>query len=101
MINKELYNLVIKADKQAENCGICDNCFCYLFKSRLQGSNFEDFLNWKAKNKGHTFCGSVLFYLQDLGLIKVSSAAYDILFSGVRCKNIKYTITKNFQGNKI
>lgn len=100
MINKELYNLVIKADKQAENCGECNDCFCYLFKSSLHGSNFEDFLNWKVKNKGYTFCGSVLFYLQDLGLIKVSSVAYDI-FSGVRCKNIKYTITKNFQGNKI
>ena len=100
MINKELYNLVIKANQQAENCGACDTCFCSIFKSSLQDSNFEHFLDWKAKNKGYTFCGSVLFYLQDLGLIKVSSVAYDKI-EGVRCKKLKYTITKNIQGNKI
>ena len=103
MINKELYNLVIEADKQAKNCGECNDCFCYLFKSRLQGSNFEDFLNWRVKNKGkgYTVCDSILFYLQDLGLIKVSSVAYD-RFEGVRCSKQKYTIIKkNIQGNKI
>ena len=100
MINKELYNLVIKADKQAKNCGECNSCFCFIFRSSLQGSNFEHFLDWKTKNKGYTVCGSILFYLEDLGLIKVSSAAYDEI-SGTRCKKIKYTITKNFQGNKI
>ena len=100
MINKELYNLVIKANQEAENCGSCNDCFCYIVKSSLQGSNFEHFLDWKAKNKGYTVCGSILFYLQDLGLIKVPSIAYDKI-EGVRCKNLKFTITKNIQGNKI
>ena len=35
MISKELYNLVIKADKQAENGSGCDTCFCYLIKKNI------------------------------------------------------------------
>ena len=101
MISKELYNLVIEADKEAENSGACSTCFCYIFKSNLQGSNLKHFLDWKAKNKDLTSCGSILFYLQDLGFIKILSGAYN-RDSGVRCKNLKYTINKNFfQGNKI
>ena len=101
MINKEIYNLVIKADKEAENNGRCYNCFCFLFKSSLEGSIYKHFLDWKAKNKGCALCGSVLFYLQDLGFIKILSGVYDRT-DGVRCKNLKYTIIKkNIQGNKI
>lgn len=93
MISKELYDLVIKANKQAENCSGCDTCFCSIFKSRLQGSSLKHFLDWRAENKGITFCGSVLFYLQDLGFIEVSPGAYD-RFKGVRCTRQKYTIIK-------
>ena len=101
MISKELYDLVIKTDKQAENGSGCDTCFCSIFKSRLQGSNLKHFLDWKAKNKGFTSCGSILFYLQDLGFIKILSGAYD-RFEGVICTRQKYTIVKkNIQGNKI
>ena len=101
MINKEIYNLVIEADKKAENCGSCIHCFCFLFKSSLEDSTYKHFLDWKAKNKGCALCGSVLFYLQDLGFIKILSGVYDRT-DGVRCKNLKYTIIKkNIQGNKI
>ena len=101
MINKEIYNLVIKADKKAENNGRCDTCFCFLFKSSLEDSIYKHFLDWKAENKGFTSCGSILFYLQDLGFIKILSGVYDRT-DGVRCKNLKYTIIKkNIQGNKI
>ena len=100
MINKELYDLVIKADNLSENRGACNDCFCYLFKSNLEGSNYKHFLDWKAENKDYSTCGSVLFYLQDLGIIKISSGIYDRT-EGISCKNLKYTITKNFQGNKI
>ena len=100
MISKELYNLVIKADKVAKSCGACGTCFCAKFRDNLQGSNLKHFLDWRAKNKELTSCGSVLFYLQDLGIIKISSGVYNI-DSGVVCKNLKYTIIKNFQGNKI
>ena len=100
MISKELYNLVIEADKETENNGRCDTCFCFIFKSRLQGSVYKHFLNWKAKNKGCALCGSVLFYLQDLGIIKILSGVHNRT-DGVSCKNLKYTITKQILGNKI
>ena len=102
MISKELYDLVIKTDKQAENGSGCDTCFCSIFKRKLRESSYlQDFLDWKAENKGFTSCGSILFYLQDLGFIKILSEAYD-RFEGVRCTRQKYTIIKkNIQGNKI
>ena len=102
MKNNKLYNLVIKADKEAKNCGACDSCFCYLIQYYLEDFNLDkQFLNWKEKNNIDTACSSVLFYLQDLGIIKILSGAYD-RNNGVSCKNLKYTINKNFfQGNKI
>ena len=102
MKNNKLYNLVIKADKEAKNCGACDSCFCYLIQYYLEDFNLDkQFLAWKEKNNIDTTCSSVLFYLQDLGIIKILSGAYDRT-NGVSCKNLKYTINKNFfQGNKI
>ena len=99
MINKELYNLVIKADKVAKSCGACNNCFCSIFKNNLEGSNLKHFLEWKTENKDFTTCGSILFYLQDLGIIKILPGAYDENV-GVKCRDLKHTI-KIFQGNKI
>ena len=99
MISKELYNLVIKADKQAENGSGCDTCFCSIFKSRLQGSNLKHFLDWKAENKGFTSCGSILFYLQDLGVIKILSGVNE--YGSVSCQDLDYEIIKRKSGNKI
>ena len=102
MKNNKLYNLVIKADKEAKNNGTCTSCFCYLVECYLEDFNLDKpFLAWKEKNNIDTTCSSVLFYLQDLGIIKILSGAYD-RNNGVSCKNLKYTINKNFfQGNKI
>ena len=100
MISKELYNFAIEADKKAENNGGCSTCFSWLFLNSLEDSNFKHFLNWKTENKVYTICGSVLFYLQDLGIIKIISGAYDRA-NRATCKNLKYTIINNFQGNKI
>ena len=100
MISKELYNFAIEADKKAENNGGCSTCFCWLFLNSLEDSNLKHFLNWKAENKVYTICGSVLFYLQDLGIIKILPGAYDRA-NRASCKNLKYTIINNFQGNKI
>lgn len=104
MINNELYDLVIKTDKKAAKnvCG-CDTCFCSLIKENIEKSISlnRNFFNWKLKNDVYTMCSSVLFYLQDLGFIKILSGAYD-RFEGVRCTRQKYTIIKkNIQGNKI
>ena len=100
MISKELYNFAIEADKKAENNGGCSTCFCWLFLNSLEDSNLKHFLNWKTENKVYTICGSVLFYLQDLGIIKILPGAYDRA-NRASCKNLKYTIINNFQGNKI
>ena len=99
MITKELYNLVIKANKVAKSCGACNNCLCSIFKNNLEGSNLKHFLEWKTENKGFTTCGSILFYLQDLGIIKILPGAYDENV-GEKYRDLKHTI-KIFQGNKI
>ncbi|MDY5984339.1 MAG: hypothetical protein SPI94_02590 [Candidatus Onthovivens sp.] len=103
MISKELYNLAIEADKVSENNGGCGTCFCGLIKENIQNSISlnKSFVNWKNKNSIYTICSSVLFYLEDLGIIKIISGA-PARNNGVVCKNLKYTINKNFfQGNKI
>ena len=103
MINNELYDLVIKTDKKAAKnvCG-CNTCFCELIKENIEKSiNLNRaFINWKLKNDVYTICSSVLFYLQDLGFIKILSGV-TTRDNGVRCDKLKYTITKQILGNKI
>ena len=103
MINNELYNLVIKTDKEAAKsvCG-CGTCFCELIKENIEKSiNLNRaFVNWKLKNGIYTICSSILFYLQDLGIIEILSGV-TTRDNGVRCDKLKYTITKQILGNKI
>lgn len=103
MINNELYDLVIKTDKEAAKsvCG-CGTCFCELIKENIEKSiNLNRaFINWKLKNDVYTICSSVLFYLEDLGFIKILSGV-TTRDNGVRCDKLKYTITKQILGNKI
>ena len=103
MINNELYNLVIKTDKEAAKsvCG-CGTCFCELIKENIEKSISLNraFFNWKLKNDVYTICSSVLFYLQDLGFVKILSGV-TTRDNGVRCDKLKYTITKQILGNKI
>ena len=102
MTSKELYDLVIKANKVADNTGGCGNCFCELVKENIENSISlnKSFVNWKNENKVYTICSSVLFYLQDLGIIKILSGV-TTRDNGVRCDKLKYTITKQILGNKI
>lgn len=103
MISKELYDLIIKTDKKAAKnvCG-CDTCFCFLIKENIENSISlnKSFVNWKNENEVYTICSSVLFYLQDLGIIKILSGV-TTRNDGVRCDKLKYTITKQILGNKI
>ena len=103
MINNELYNLVIKTDKEAAKsvCG-CGTCFCELIKENIEKSiNLNRaFINWKLKNGIYTICSSVLFDLEDLGFIKILSGV-TTRDNGVRCDKLKYAITKQILGNKI
>ena len=102
MISKELYNLAIEADKVSENNGGCGTCFCSLVKENIKNSNSlnRDFENWKSKNSIYTICSSILFYLQDLGIIKILSGV-TTRDNGVRCDKLKYIINKQILGNKI
>ena len=103
MISKELYNLVIKTDKKAAKkvCG-CGTCFCSLVKENIKNSNSlnRDFENWKSKNGIYTICSSILFYLEDLGIIEILSGV-TTRDNGVRCDKLKYIINKQMLGNKI
>ena len=99
MKDNKLYNLVIKADKEAKNCGACDSCFCYLIQYYLEDFNLDkQFLDWKEKNNIDTACSSVLFYLQDLGIIKILYGAAKRT-GGVKCTNFKIKVLP--KGNKI
>lgn len=99
MISKELYNLVIKAHKEAKNNEICTSCFCYLIRCYLEDFNLDkQFLDWKEKNNIDTTCGSVLFYLQDLGIIEILSGAAKRA-GGVDCTHLKIKVLH--KGNKI
>ena len=102
MRNEALYNFAIEADKVAKNNGGCDACFCELIRRYIENSiNLnKSFKNWKSKNKIYTICGSVLFYLQDLGIIEILSGV-TTRDNGVRCDKLKYTINKQMLGNKI
>ena len=103
MISKELYNLAIEADKVAENIGGCGTCFCGLIKENIKNSTSlnKSFVNWKNKNNIYTICSSVLFYLEDLGIIKILSGIFS-RSSGVECANLKIKVCNNpFKYNKI
>ena len=106
MRNEALYNFAVEADKVAENNGGCDVCFCELIRKYIENSiNLnKSFKNWKSKNGIYTICGSVLFFLQDLGIIKILSGV-STRDNGVSCKNLKCVINKKYiyqhGGNKI
>lgn len=102
MKNEEFYNLVTEADKKAENSGWCGTCFCGLIKENIKNSTSlsRDFENWKSKNGIYTICSSILFYLEDLGIIEILSGV-TTRDNGVRCDKLKYTINKQMLGNKI
>ena len=101
MISKELYNLAIEANKVAENIGGCGTCFCGLIKENIENSTSlnKSFVNWKNKNNIYTICSSVLFYLEDLGIIKILSGIPN-RHSGVFCSRLRIKIN-NYYGNKI
>lgn len=98
-MNKKLYSITIKASREATNDGICHTCFCSIVKNYLRERGLEEsFLKWKIINCNTTVCSSILFYLEDLGIIKILQGVED-RNSGVDCRKLRYTISK--QGNKI
>ena len=100
MIKEALYRIAVKVDKVASKEYYCPFCFCSLIKRELRESSYlHDFLSWEEKNNTYTVCGYILFYLQDLGVIKILSGVNE--YGNVSCQDLDYKIIKNKIGNKI
>ena len=94
MKKEELYEAVLRAmQNQDPNVKSCDNCIAHLIKAEL---NKLDFYGYKGYHKDS--CSSPLFYLEDLGIIKILSGGNRI--SGVECSNLEIKVC-NFKYNKI
>ena len=94
MKKDELYNAVLRAIKnQDPNVKSCYNCIVHYVKAELNKLGFYDY---KGYHKDP--CSSPLFYLEDLGIIKIISGGNRI--SGVECSNLEIKVC-NFKYNKI
>ena len=103
MKKEALYRIAVKADKEAskDDKYYCPFCFVSLIKKEIRESSYlQDFLKWEEKNDTYTVCGSVLLYLQDLGIIKILSGVVN-RNSGVDCNNLKIKVLHPSEGNKI
>ena len=96
MKKEELYKAVLRAmQKQDPNDHrLCHNCIAHLIKAEL---NKEDFYDYKGYHKDS--CSSLLFYLEDLGIIKILTSNNRI--SGVDCHDLKIKALHNYKYNKI
>lgn len=102
MIKEALYRIAVKAEKEAREGEkyYCPFCFCSLIKRELRESSYlQDFLIWEKENNIYTVCGSVLLYLQDLGVIKILSGVNE--YGSVSCQDLDYIIKNIPIGNKI
>ena len=98
----EFYKIAVKAEKETskDDKYYCPFCFCSLIKRELRESPYlQDFLKWEEKNDTYTVCGSVLLYLQDLGVIKILSGVNE--YGSVSCQDLDYIIKNITIGNKI
>lgn len=97
MKKEELYNIVLKAIKEIDpkkGTQNCSNCLSRKIQEALENTD----INYNYYNG--SYCSNVLFYLEDLGIIKILSGV-TTRDNGVRCDKLKYTITKQILGNKI
>ena len=98
MKNQKIYNAVLKAAKRQDpenyNYYYCSNCIVHLIKEEL---NKAGVYTYEGYHKCP--CGSTLFYLEDLGIIKILSGGDRR--SGVECYGLKIKILNIHEGNKI
>ena len=102
MIKEALYRMATKADKETrkDDKYYCPFCFCSLIKRELKENSYlQDFLRWEKENNTYTVCGSVLLYLEDLGVIKILSGVNE--YGSVSCQDLDYEIIKRKSDNKI
>ena len=97
MKTQKLYKIALKAMKEVEPVkNNCNNCFVCKIQRELEKENFEfNFHNYHGSD-----CSNPLFYLEDLGIIKILSGIPDRR-SGVYCDQLKIKLLSNPDGNKI
>ena len=99
MKKEELYKIVIRAMKEIDSedkSSSCDNCFVNKMQRELEKEHFEfNFHNYHGSD-----CSNPLFYLEDLGIIKILQGVAN-RNSGVDCNNLEIKLLSNPDGNKI
>ena len=97
MKTQKLYKIALKAMKEVEPVkNNCNTCFVYKIQRELEKEHFEfNFRNYHGSD-----CSNLLFYLEDLGIIKILSGVAN-RNSGVDCNNLKIKNKSNPDGNKI
>ena len=97
MKKEELYKIALKAMKEVEPVkNNCNTCFVYKIQRELEKEHFEfNFRNYHGSD-----CSNLLFYLEDLGIIKILQGVAN-RNSGVDCNNLKIKFLSNPDGNKI
>ena len=96
MKKEELYNIVLKAINETKNSThACSNCLSWKIQEALK----ETDINYDYYNGSD--CSNVLFYLEDLGIIKILSGIFS-RSSGVDCGKLEIKVCNNpFKYNKI
>ena len=97
MKTQKLYKIALKAMKEVEPVkNNCNNCFVYKMQRELEKEHFEfNFHNYHGSD-----CSNPLFYLEDLGIIKILQGVAN-RNSGVDCNNLKIKVLHPSEGNKI
>ena len=96
MKKEELYKIVIKAMKEIDSedkSSSCDNCFVNKIQKKL--SKIDIYYDCYDGSD----CSNPLFYLEDLGIIKILSGIPN-RHSGVFCSRLRIKINNSY-GNKI
>lgn len=96
MKKEELYNIILKAINETKNSThACSNCLSWKIQEALK----ETDINYDYYNGSD--CSNVLFYLEDLGIIKILSGVFS-RSSGVDCGKLEIKVCNNpFKYNKI
>ena len=96
MKKEELYNIILKAINETKNSThACSNCLSWKIQEALK----ETDINYDYYNGSD--CSNVLFYLEDLGIIKILSGILS-RSSGVDCGKLEIKVCNNpFKYNKI
>ena len=96
MKKEELYNIILKAINETKNSThACSNCLSWKIQEALK----ETDINYDYYNGSD--CSNVLFYLEDLGIIKILSGIFR-RSSGLDCGKLEIKVCNNpFKYNKI